>query len=172
MQGMDPPASGSQSLQSNSDGLACKALWHADTVLCSVIACASGEQGSVSLCAVHVFCRRSQQASSLVVEVSRHRYGGRLVSVHSNIQLVNSSGLALQLGYLSPMGLSAQPLPLAVLAPGDSVWLPLQVCSAALYCNSLHIHFTPALSQWEVCSAALYCNSLHIHFTPALSQSL
>jgi hypothetical protein len=67
-----------------------------------------------------------------VVEVSRHRYGGRLVSVHSNIQLVNSSGLALQLGHLSSMGLSAQPSPLAVLAPGDSVWLPLQVQSAAI----------------------------------------
>lgn len=75
-----------------------------------------------------MLCRRSRQASSLVVEVSRHRYGGRLVSVHSNIQLVNSSGLTLQLGYMSPMALTAQPLPLAVLAPGGSVWLPLQVC--------------------------------------------
>lgn len=75
-------------------------------------------------CVLH---RRSRQASSLVVEVSRHRYGGRLVSVHSNIQLVNNSGLMLQLGYLSPTGLSAQTLPLALLAPGDAVWLPLQV---------------------------------------------
>jgi hypothetical protein len=49
------------------------------------------------------------------------------VSVHSNIQLVNSSGLALQLGYWSPLGVSVQPLPLATLVPGDAVWLPLQV---------------------------------------------
>lgn len=62
-----------------------------------------------------------------MVEVSRHRYGGRLVSVHSNMQMVNSSGITLQLGYLSPMGLSAQPLLLATLAPGDTIWMPLQV---------------------------------------------
>jgi hypothetical protein len=59
--------------------------------------------------------------------------------VHSNIQLVNSSGLTLQLGYLSPMGLSAQPLPLATLAPGDAVWLPVQVtfasCRISLHCS-------------------------------------
>lgn len=73
-----------------------------------------------------------------MVEVSRHRYGGRLVSVHSNIQLVNSSGLALQLGYLSPMGLSAQPLLLATLAPGETVWLPLQVGGVAP--QGLHAH--------------------------------
>lgn len=71
--------------------------------------------------------RRPRHASSLVVEVSRHRYGGRLVSVHSNIQLVNSSGLTLQLGYWSPLEVSVQPLTLATLAPGDAVWLPLQV---------------------------------------------
>jgi len=71
--------------------------------------------------------RRTRHPSSLVVEVSRHRYGGRLVSVHTNVQLVNSSGLTLQLGYLSPVGLSAQPVEQAELAPGDSMWLPLQV---------------------------------------------
>jgi hypothetical protein len=96
-----------------------------DVLCCAVLCCA------VLCCAVlccAVLCRWSRQASSLVVEVSRHRYGGRLVSVHSNIQLLNSSGLTLQLGYLSPIALTAPPLPLAVLAPGDSVWLPLQVC--------------------------------------------
>ena len=57
-----------------------------------------------------------------------------MVSVHSDIQLVNNSGLTLQLGYMSPIGLSApQPLLLATLAPGEATWLPLQVWFAAMY---------------------------------------
>lgn len=66
-----------------------------------------------------------QQA--LVVEVSRHRYGGRLVALHSCLQLVNATALPLQLGCLSPLGLKGEPLGLEVLAPGESMWLPVQV---------------------------------------------
>jgi hypothetical protein len=71
-----------------------------------------------------VFCCR-RPYPSLVVEVSRQRYGGRLVSLHSCVQLVNSTALPLQLGCVSGPG--RQPLPLEVLGPGESVWLPLQV---------------------------------------------
>jgi hypothetical protein len=67
-----------------------------------------------------------------MVEVSRHRYGGRLVSLHSCVQLVNVTALPLQLGCCAPgtgLGQGGYPLLLEVLAPGDAVWLPLQVTS-------------------------------------------
>jgi hypothetical protein len=110
----------------------CLAVWDNSNSTVSGQAAATLAQPHPVILLFLIYCccccsRRPRQAFSLVVEVSRHRYGGRLVSVHSNIQLVNSSGLTLQLGYLSPMALSAQPLPLATLAPGDAVWLPVQV---------------------------------------------
>jgi hypothetical protein len=74
---------------------------------------------------------RRRPNPSLVVEVSRHRYGGRLVSLHSCVQLVNSTALPLQLGCVSGQGW--EPLALEVLGPGDSVWLPLQV-GGCFYC--------------------------------------
>jgi hypothetical protein len=76
-------------------------------------------------------CRRpkqQQQQPSLVVEISRHRYGGRLVSLHSCVQLVNGTALPLQLGCIMSQAVPREdPLPLTVLGPGEAVWLPLQV---------------------------------------------
>lgn len=71
-------------------------------------------------------CRRSRQ-HQLVVETSRHHYGGRLVSLHSTVQLVNSSSLQLQLGCCVSLEQTGDPVVLDTLGPGESMWLPLQV---------------------------------------------
>jgi hypothetical protein len=64
------------------------------------------------------------------------------MSLHSCVQLVNRTALPLQLGCVNQAGPHnptthrppSEPLPLEVLGPGDSVWLPLQVGGVVLGC--------------------------------------
>eukprot|EP00775_Hariotina_reticulata_P007318 gene7318-7530_t len=84
----------------------------------------------------------------LVVEVSRHRYGGRLVTLHSAVEVLNSSGIALQLGCLSPLGFSNEPLVLGVLNPGQSMWLPLQALQSATPSLCLRPAGLPCSYSW------------------------
>lgn len=75
----------------------------------------------------HVY--RRPRLQQLVAEVSRHRYGGQLVSLHSTVELVNRSNAQLELGYCSASGHGAADtnVMFGVVGPGSSIWLPLQV---------------------------------------------
>jgi hypothetical protein len=88
-------------------------------------------------------CRRLRRAR-LVVEVRRHLYGGRIVQLHSTVQLVNASGLPMQLGCLPLLGWGGAtplPRPLATLDPGGSLWLPLPVSLSAHGLSSFRVRF-------------------------------
>jgi hypothetical protein len=60
-----------------------------------------------------------------VTQVLPHSYGGRLVLVHSAVELVNNSGLDLAVGASTP--LLGEPQGSEVVPQGKSTWLPLQV---------------------------------------------
>ena len=60
-----------------------------------------------------------------MTQVLPHSYGGRLVLVHSAVELVNDSGLDLAVGALSPLW--GEPQGVEVIPKGKAAWLPLQV---------------------------------------------
>jgi hypothetical protein len=68
----------------------------------------------------------------ILCDVQRRANGGRLIVLHSCISIVNSLGYSIQIGSYVP--LSIEPKCIHVLSPGESFWIPLQICSMGSIC--------------------------------------
>lgn len=87
--------------------------------------------------AVHVGQPTDPNASilSLVAETSEVRPGTFATVLHTGVCIRNTTGIKLEVGVQSPVGMAlGDPHLLGVLGPGSSAWLPAPIADSAVLC--------------------------------------